>query len=136
MRLQVEVSLQRFDARVQAAKAKLQNPAALVEIAKAGADIFEAEAKALAPVDDGDLRDSIHQEVIETSATRARIAVAPDVPYAKRIEFGHSKPDRRGRKAVSRAHPYMRPAYDGKKDEAKQANIDAGNSLIREALKP
>lgn len=136
MKLIVNVSLQRFDARIAAVRAKIQNPDNMLAIAKAGADIFEAEEKTLAPVADGDLRASIHQEVIESSSTRARIAVGPDAPHAKRIEFGYKGPDKLGRHFHQRPHSYIRAAHDAKEQEARQAMKDTGNEIVREALKP
>lgn len=135
MRFETTVSLARFDKRIADAKAALQNAEKLKRIAKAGADVFEAEEKIKVPVLDGDLRDSIHQEVIEESSTRVRIGVVPDAPHAKRIEYGYKGPDSLGRHFHQGPHSYIRATYDTKRGEAREAMIDEGESVIEEALK-
>lgn len=99
------------------------------------AQIFEDEAKTIVPVDTGHLRDSIHQELIESTDTRAVIAVTPvyeepnpwgiEPPYARRIEFGFTGTDAPGRHYHQSPQPYMRPAFDTKQDEARQAIKDS-----------
>lgn len=88
------------------------------------------EAKALVPVDTGNLRDHIHSELIEASDTRITVKVTPayDEPnpwgfepaYARRIEYGFVGRDSLGRNYNQAAQPYMRPAWDAKQEAARQ----------------
>lgn len=114
----------------------------LIDAAKAGlragvseaAGLIETEAKAIVPVDTGNLRDAIHTEDIDTSAERQVKAVTPayeadndygfDPAYARRIEFGFVGQDRLGRMYHQAPQPYMRPALDAKEAEARQAIKD------------
>lgn len=99
-------------------------------VSEAG-QILEDEAKTLVPVDTGHLRDSIHQELVESTETRQVIKVTPayDEPnpwgfepaYARRIEYGFVGSDSLGRHYHQAAQPYMRPAFDTKQDEARDA---------------
>lgn len=99
-----------------------------------GAQILVTEAQAIVPVDTGHLRDSIHAELVEASDTRATVNVMPaydepnkygfEPPYARRIEFGFVGQDSLGRNYHQAAQPYMRPAWDTKKDEVQQTIKD------------
>jgi HK97 gp10 family phage protein len=108
--------------------------------------IFEEEAKALVPVLTGRLRDNIHTETVTDTDEQQVLMVTPiieasnkygfDPAYARRIEFGFIGTDSLGRHYHQAAQPYMRPAFDGKKDEAKDAitngiyeGLDAAMSL-------
>lgn len=103
-------------------------------VSEAG-QILEDEAKTLVPVDTGHLRDSIHQELIESSETRQVVAVTPayeepnpygfEPAYARRIEYGFVGTDSLGRHYNQAPQPYMRPAFDTKQDEARQAIKDS-----------
>lgn len=81
-----------------------------------------AAAKGLVPVDDGDLRDSLKittklskrqqrlnaRAVAEGKASVQLFAGPAALPHAHLVEFGTAK---------MAAQPYMRPAWDSKKDE-------------------
>lgn len=92
------------------------------------AQLFTEEAKAIVPVDSGNLRDAIHAEVLEDSPERQIMQVAPfveagnewgfDPAYARRIEYGFVGQDSLGRTFHQPAQPYMRPAFDAKQAEA------------------
>ena len=98
------------------------------------AQLFVDEAKALVPVDTGHLQDSIHAELLEQTDTRTVVAVTPayeesnpygfEPAYARRIEYGFMGTDSLGRSYHQAAQPYMRPAFDNKQDEARQAIKD------------
>lgn len=101
------------------------------------ADLFVQEAKDLAPVDSGNLRDHIHAEQLEDSPERQVYQVMPfdeagnkygfDPAYARRIEYGFFGKDSLGRDYHQAAEPYMRPAFDAKQAEAREA-IESGLS--------
>lgn len=103
-------------------------------VSEAG-QILEDEAKTLVPVKTGHLRDSIHQELIESTDVRQVIAVTPayeepnpygfEPAYARRIEYGFVGTDSLGRHYNQAPQPYMRPAFDTKQDEARQAIKDS-----------
>lgn len=78
----------------------LQARARAVEaVAKAAYDI-EGQAKAVVPVDTGNLKNSIQTEAGESDLTKF---VGPHTDYAVHVEYGTYK---------ARAQPYMRPAAE------------------------
>ena len=99
-------------------------------VAEAG-QILEDEAKTQVPVETGHLRDSIHQELLESTDTRQVVAVTPayeepnpwgfEPAYARRVEYGFAGTDSLGRHYHQAPEPYMRPAWDMKQDEARKA---------------
>jgi HK97 gp10 family phage protein len=107
---------------------------------RSGAQIIRTEARHLAPRRTGALRRSI---VVRMSTRRgwvnARVVAA--APYAHLIEFGtrpHTEKISRGRfraKRVirhpgARPHPFLRPAFDAKADDA----IRKIASVLRESI--
>lgn len=102
--------------------------------------ILEEEAKSLVPVDTGNLRDHIHSELIESTELRQVVAVTPvyeegneygfDPAYARRIEYGFVGTDRLGRRYNQPPQPYMRPAFDMRQGDARQAIADSIYSEI------
>lgn len=115
---------------------------------RAGAKVLEEKAKQLAPVDDGDLRESIR---VSTRSRRGRVSATitagnKKVFYAHMVEFGTArhliKPKKRkslffaglAREVVdhpgSSAKPFMRPALDNNQREA----VDAAASYIRQRI--
>jgi HK97 gp10 family phage protein len=109
-----------------------------------GAQIIVDEAKQLVPVDTGHLRDSIHQELVESTAEQITVAVTPvyeepneygiEPPYARRIEYGFVGADRLGRIYNQPAQPYMRPAFDTKQEEAREAIKNGIHARLDEAI--
>jgi HK97 gp10 family phage protein len=107
--------------------------------ARVGASIFPAVVKAaeviiatqknLVPVDDGELRDSIHWEKASTAQNEARvniIAGGTEAPYARIIEFG----------TVS--HPRIRfffPGYRIRKKQATAIIAKAVRAAVRSAAR-
>ena len=126
---------------------------ALIEAARTGlrfgtaeaAQILIEEAKTLVPVDTGHLRDSIHAELVEQDDLHSIVAVKPayeepnpygfDPAYARRIEYGFVGPDALGRVYHQAAQAYMRPAWDGKKDEAREAIAEGIYTQLESAHK-
>lgn len=98
------------------------------------AQLFVEEAKALVPVDTGRLQEAIHAEVLEDEPMRQVMQVAPfyeagneygfEPAYARRIEYGFFGKDKLGRDYHQAAQPFMRPAFDAKQAEARQAIVD------------
>lgn len=102
------------------------------------AQVIAEEAKTIVPVDTGRLRDAIHVEPSSSGSfpqcidrdEKQQVVVSPayasfneygfSPPYARRIEFGFMGTDRLGREYHQAAQPFMRPAADAKRDEAKQ----------------
>jgi HK97 gp10 family phage protein len=98
------------------------------------AGLFEAAAKANAPVDTGRLRDSIHTAATSDTAEKQERNIAPDTPYARRIEYGFIGPDSLGRMFHQPAQPYMRPAFDTERDRAAAAIKDSVYAGLDEAM--
>lgn len=108
--------LKKFDALADVGKA-----AKLETAAKAGGLPIINAAVQFAPKLSTNLARSIHQETIESSDNHVRTEIGPGgdaSAYAARQEFGYSDTDALGRTYNQPAHPYMRPAYDTKRDEA------------------
>lgn len=108
------------------------------------AGLFEEEAKSLVPVLTGNLRDHIHTEVVTDQPETQVRAVTPvveasnpygfDPPYARRIEEGFIGTDALGRNYHQSAQPYMRPAFDNKREEAEAAIKDSVFESLNEAM--
>lgn len=107
----------------------------LVRAATAGILPIQNEAIVLVAKDEGDLSRSIHTETLESSNTYAETATGTDKEYAKRIEFGFMKADSLGRHYNQPAQPYMRPAFDTKKQAAENETKAALVDLINAAAK-
>lgn len=103
----------------------------------AAAELIAEEARTIVPVDTGRLRDAIHVEpsssggfsqVVDRDEKQV-VVVSPaypslneynfSPPYARRIEFGFMGTDKLGRTYHQAAQPFMRPAADAKKEDAK-----------------
>jgi HK97 gp10 family phage protein len=102
----------------------------LENIVSVGAFPIENEAKALAPVKTGTLMRSIHTEIEVASPTRATAKIGPSVPYGARLEYGFVGTDSLGRHYNQGPHPYMRPAFESKKQES----LDEMKSMTKEFL--
>ena len=72
--------------------------------------IVEGQAVSLAPVDTGNLKNSITHQV---KGEEAR--VGSNIVYAARLEFGFMGTDSMGRRYNQPAQPYLRPALDKNK---------------------
>lgn len=127
-----------FDASVQIASSFESRVAAIVralgeealnEPLLAGGWIIANEAKKRAPYKTGTLRRDIRPEIVEDGV----VAVGTSVPYGRRIEFGFIGKDSRGRNYHQAARPYLRPAYDEKKNEAIAEVVEALRDIISAA---
>jgi len=79
------------------------------------AEIIGEEARRLAPVDEGDLRQSIVSEISTSTRTRAVAETGPTVEYGISVEYGtHDTP----------AQPFLRPAADAKQERAVREIVD------------
>ncbi len=116
----------------------------LREGASEAAGLFEGEAKVLVPVDTGRLQSSIHTDHTVDDSEKQVFVVSPvmpaaneygfDPPYARAVEFGYEGINKAGRHQHTPAQPYMRPAYDGKQSEARQAIKDGVYNALDEAM--
>lgn len=88
---------------------KQMQGAILKNAALSGALVIQNSAIDKCPVDSGDLKQSIHNEISVSNATYAEIEVGTDVEYAAYVEFGTR---------FMAAQPYMRPAFDEESDNA------------------
>lgn len=129
--------LDRALARISAAMTPEVVEAALV----AGAEEIAQEARKLAPVDTGTLRDSIQvvssregmRLYLKSQADGATVYVGPvgsdedgDVYYARYIEFGTSR---------HAPNPFLRPAIAAKADAAGLVTVRRLQKVILEAAK-
>lgn len=81
-----------------------QTVKAIMEVTQNVADAIVERAQQLAPVRTGELRDSIHTEIIDPLT----IAVVADAPYAVYQEMGTHNMS---------AHPFLTPAFEAYKAE-------------------
>lgn len=105
-----------------------------------GAKIYRDAAKALAPVDSGDLKDSIRLARLVITPRGYRVAVFTDMPYAAFQEFGtgiYGEPKTAPHRQTAWTYydpdygfvttrgnppqPFMRPAYEDTRFEVEQA---------------
>ncbi len=134
--------------------AKLDSAAAgkaLERAVRAGALPIRNEASRRAPKRTGTLRRSIHIETLNVQPRSARVAIGTDLEYAAIHEFGGViKPKDPagwlrfqtydgGWHTVKLVHmparPYLRPAFDTKKDEAAREMAAVLKQLLEAALK-
>jgi HK97 gp10 family phage protein len=85
---------------------------ALEQAAMAGGYVVERAAKINAPVDTGNLRNSIIAFVIVRSRTRVEVGVGTNVEYAEVVEVGSMH---------QQAQPYLRPAFDENEERIRAA---------------
>lgn len=111
--------LRGIDPRVKAVQ-----PAA----ARAGAQLVKSEVEARAPVDDGDLKRSIRDREGARTTTSAEHLVVVGVFYARFVERGHGGPRR------APAHPFFRPAFDQKEEEARELIIKRQVDALKDAM--
>ncbi len=117
---------------------------ALGRAVMAGALLIQNDAKERAPYRTGNLRRSIHSELESVGATSAMAKIGTDVEYARAIEYGTAArvivptnkkalywpgadhPVRRVNHPGTPAKPFLRPAFDTKRDAASR---EIGDSL-------
>lgn len=98
----------------------------LAQAATAGALPILTAAQTKAPVRTGNLRRSLHTEVLDQSADQATVMVGTDVDYARPVEEGTSR---------RIAKPYLRPAFDTERENAIRETGDAFRDIIEAAVR-
>ena len=95
----------------------------LEEAAQAGAEVIREEAARLAPRDTGLLAQEVADQPKRLQIGRAQIDVGPSKKawYGRLLEHGTSK---------MAAQPFLRPAFEAKKDEA----VEAMKRVLRRLL--
>lgn len=93
----------------------------LRQAAEKGAEVLAEEARRIAPRDTGRLAEGLHAKVGRVQAGRVQV----NVSYDKRQWYGKLVEEGTVHQATK---PFLRPALDAKKDEAKQV---VGDELKR-----
>jgi len=92
----------------------------------------------------GNLMGSIHPEIGKVTPDSVDVLIGTNLVYAKRVEYGFFGKDRIGRFFTQRPRPYLRPAFDTKKQEAlafiaseikKTVEHNAGSKAVTEGSK-
>lgn len=109
------------------ALAKLENKPkghALREATEDGAEVIRSEAARNAPRDTGVLQENIEDQTHRLQIGRAQIDIGParKAFYGRMIELGTSKMS---------AKPFLRPAFDTKKDDAIKAIGDTLKRILK-----
>lgn len=88
------------------------------ECALEGAEVIRKEVEALAPRKTGTLAKNIYKEVEKQTKARVAVHIGPGKKgwYGALVEEGHPKEG----KKVAQPHPFIRPAFDAKTDEAEK----------------
>lgn len=99
------------------------NDEALIAL-EAGATLIETHAKDNAPFKNrtGHLRKRITTAVISKTKNQESVGVGSNMEYAPHVEFGTKR---------SKAYPFLRPAFDAKKDEV----VDFVRKELEEIMK-
>lgn len=122
---------------LEAALEKLRKAGAGAKMATAvdaGLLVIQNEIVANAPYKTGTYKRSWHLGTPETSSTSAYNTTGTDVIYGPRLEFGFEASDALGRSYHQAAQPHVRPAFDGKRDEALAEVSAALKALIDGAV--
>ncbi len=85
-----------------------------------GGQMIANEASENCPVLTGNLKRSIHPELVNEDGTEV-VYVGTDVEYAEPVEFGTSR---------QTAQPYLRPAFDKLEDDAVKEVDEALKKLL------
>lgn len=93
------------------------------ECALAGAEVIRAEAATLAPRKTGTLAGDIQKEVKKQTKSRVDVHIGPGKKgwYGRLVEDGHAIVVAGKKVGDVPPHPFMRPAFDAKTDEAYDA---------------
>jgi HK97 gp10 family phage protein len=103
------------------------------ECALAGAEVIRAEAATLAPRKTGTLAGDIQKEVKKQTKSRVDVHIGPGKEgwYGRLVEDGHAIVVAGKKVGDVPPHPFMRPAFDAKTDEA----YDAFEAELRRRLR-
>lgn len=108
-------------------KLKIENKLQILENALvAGALEITNQAAKNAPFVSGNLRRSMTQgqpeyfkpETTSKKKENVTIVAGTNVEYARRVEFGFSGADKKGRVYSQKEKPYLRPAFQSEKEQA------------------
>ena len=93
------------------------------ECALAGAEVIRAEVATLAPHKTGTLAGDIQKEVKKQTKSRVDVHIGPGKEgwYGRLVEDGHAIVVAGKKVGDVPPHPFMRPAFDAKTDEAYDA---------------
>ena len=89
-----------------------------------GVKIVEREARRMAPVATGELRDKIDTEVLPARQSEAVVVLVSKAEHAMPVEFGTSD---------TPAQPYARPAIQSRKRDFWKTLKDWANGFLRRA---
>jgi HK97 gp10 family phage protein len=123
-------------------------------MAVAGGQVLRDEAKLLAPVESGKLRDSIYLAFKDGKSNESQIVYSVTwnsrkAPHGHLLEFGHWQPyvvkklpngdwyttnEKLPSPKFTAAKPFLRPAFDSAKGRATQAMIERGRQRLPELL--
>lgn len=123
-------------------------------MAVAGGEVLRDEAKLLAPVEEGVLRDAIYLAFKDAKSNEQQVVYSvtwnsKKAPHGHLIEFGHWQPYKvvklpNGQWFTTKellpspkftaAHPFLRPAFDSASKRAQQAMINRGRQRLPELL--
>lgn len=120
--------------RLSQLEAELRGPI-LGAALTAGALHIVNEAKDRVPKITRNLERSIHAGEPERMGDGWGVRIGTNVVYARRIEYGFVGRDRRGRVYNQAAKPYLRPAFDAKKEAAINAVRASLHGAIARAMK-
>jgi HK97 gp10 family phage protein len=103
------------------------------ECALAGAEVIRAEIETTAPRKAGTLAENIEKEVKKQTRARVEVRVGPGKEgwYGRFVEDGHAIVVAGKKVGDVPPHPFMRPAFDAKTDEA----YDAFEAELRRRLR-
>ena len=123
-------------------------------MAVAGGQVLRDEAKLLAPVESGKLRDAIYLAFKDGKSNESQIVYSVTwnsrkAPHGHLLEFGHWQPyvvkklpngdwyttkEKLPSPKFTAAKPFLRPAFDSAKGRATQAMIERGRQRLPELL--
>lgn len=101
---------------------------AKTEAIMAAAEIVKEDASRRAPVDTGDLKDSIIVEIVKNNelVTEAKVGPNRKAFYSMFVEYGTRN---------IQAKPYLRPAFDENEDKINEAITQKLQEAIKKAVK-
>jgi HK97 gp10 family phage protein len=93
------------------------------ECALAGAEVIRAEIETTAPRKTGTLAEDIQKEIKKQTKSRVDVHIGPGKEgwYGRFVEDGHAIVVAGKKVGDVPPHPFMRPAFDAKTDEAYDA---------------
>lgn len=95
------------------------------ESALEGAEVIRAEAAEKAPRKTGTLAEDIQKEIKKQTKSRVEIHIGPGKRgwYGRYVEEGHAVVRNKKKIGDAPPHPFLRPAFDEKNDEAQSIMV-------------